>query len=60
MQLFINYLIYILKETSRRLKNTNITKIDLKHIDEDWFLRTTRQIILKNCSKCVFKKKLLK
>ncbi|KAE9528871.1 hypothetical protein AGLY_012446 [Aphis glycines] len=38
-------------ETSRRLKHMNITKIDLKHIDEDWFLRTTRQIILKNCSK---------
>lgn len=51
MQLFKNYLIYILKETSCRLKHMNITKIDLKHIDEDWFLRTTRQIVLKNCSK---------
>ncbi|XP_026819668.1 uncharacterized protein LOC113558416 isoform X4 [Rhopalosiphum maidis] len=38
-------------ETSRRLKHINITKIDLKNLDEDWFLRTTKQIILKNCSK---------
>ncbi|XP_060844674.1 uncharacterized protein LOC132924402 isoform X1 [Rhopalosiphum padi] len=38
-------------ETSRRLKHINITKIDLKNLDEDWFLRTTKQIVLKNCSK---------
>ncbi|XP_025198832.1 LOW QUALITY PROTEIN: uncharacterized protein LOC112597120 [Melanaphis sacchari] len=38
-------------ETSRRLKHTNTTKIDFKNLDEDWFLRTTHQIILKNCSK---------
>ncbi|CAI6354878.1 unnamed protein product [Macrosiphum euphorbiae] len=42
---------HIRYETSRHLKPIKVTKINLKTLDEDLYLRLSRKIILKNCSK---------
>ncbi|XP_060859769.1 uncharacterized protein LOC132936966 isoform X6 [Metopolophium dirhodum] len=42
---------YVRYETSRHLKPIKVTKINLKTLDEDLYLHSSRKIILKNCSK---------
>lgn len=48
--------IFILKRKPLISRFANITKVDVKNLDEDSYMCTMRQIVLTNCNKCVYYK----